>query len=496
MKSAIVFSTLIAAAFCVTSSANTIHVPGDYPTIQQGIDECSPYDTIFVGFGTFTEFLLIDKPVAIIGAHIDHTYIEPPGDGNIVTVTANHVSIENLQVRGGDAYDDAAILLDMVDSCLICDCYIWYNYDGVVFRGGTGNVIRCNFINENLGNGIRLSENPDSLLGAHANIIETNVFNLNHITAINFDHIMMHHYQNIVRGNRIIGNTIGLLMITSQENVIEYNDIQANTHYGVSISMCMGGGENNSFHHNNFHNNGDSGQAYDMFGNNHWCVMGSGEGNYWSDYQGPDNDSNGIGDNPMPISGGGAMDYYPLMNRLYASVEGVVTDSYSYPIPGADVLINYTDLGVHTNSQGYYRYDSVWAGYTSMTFYHEGYLETTFTFIPFTPSQTTVINAVMQLTGDIRGNEQVTPGSFYLEQNYPNPFNGRTIITFELRKSSPVELAIYDICGKVVSEWEYQALAAGWHDIIWDADRRASGVYFARLSAGEDSQTRRMVLLK
>ncbi len=496
MKSAIVFSTLIAAALYVTSSANTIHVPGDYPTIQQAIDGCSPYDTIFVGFGTFTEFLTIDKPVAIIGSHIDHTYIEPPGDGDIVTITANHVTIRNLQVRGGDMYDDAAILLDMADSCLISNCYIWYNYDGVVLQGGMGNIIRCNFFDNNLGSGIRLTENPDSLIGSQVNIIENNVFDLNHIAAINFDHIMMHHYQNIVCGNRILGNTIGILMITSQENIIECNDIQGNTQYGVSISMCMGGGENNAFLRNNFRNNGDSGQAYDMYGNNYWCAMGSGEGNFWSDYPGPDNDSNGIGDDPMPISGGATFDYYPLMNPLYASVQGVVTDSFSSPIAGADVLINHTDLGIHTDNQGYYRYDSVWAGYTSMTFSHESYQDTTITFIPFTPTQTTVVNAVMQLTSSIKDKGQETPGDFYLKQNYPNPFNAQTKISFSLTKQSPVELTIFDITGGLVNKWAYQSLDAGRYDIVWDASEAASGIYFARLKTNDNSQTRRMVLLK
>jgi nitrous oxidase accessory protein NosD len=490
------FSVVSAIALCLSAQAAIIHVPGDYPTIGQAISGSNPYDTISLGFGTFAEFLSIDKPLAIIGGGIYRSFIEPPGDGNNITISSSHVIIKNLQVRGGDDYTDAAIFLNMVDSCLIENCFIWYDYDGVVLWGGTGNIIRYNYIYSNLGSGIRFAENPENVSGTQYNVIENNAIALNNVAGINFEHIEMRHYMNRVRGNVIEGNNIGILMICSQENDISYNDISANGYRGISISMCLGGGENNSFQHNNIINNGDSIQAFDMYGNNIWCAMNLGEGNYWSDYTGIDSDSNGIGDEPVAISGGGATDNYPLMNRLYASVEGTVTDINSQPVAGVNVLINSNDYNVYTNGQGYYRYDRAIASYISLTFHHEGYQDTAVGPVSSTPGFTTAINMTMRMNSGIENESEVLPVSFSLQQNYPNPFNAQTMISFNLPNPSPVELAIYDIAGAIVARWSYQSLEAGKHDIIWDADTVASGIYFARLKVGEESQTRRMVLLK
>lgn len=494
MKNSIAMAVMIAAVYCVMVSAAIIHVPGDYPTIQQAINSCNPYDTISLGNGTFTEFLTIDKPLALIGAGIYGSFIEPPGDGNNITITSDHVTIEYLQVRGGDAHDDAAILLNAVDSCLIKNCYIWYDYDGIVLWGGTGNVIRCNYIDENLGSGVRLSEDPNAGSGTQTNFIENNMFELNQIAGVNFDHIAVHHYQNIVRGNMLMGNGFGVLMITSQENEISYNDIQANSHYGISISMCMGGGENNLFHHNNFIDN-DS-QAYDMYGNNYWFDSENSRGNYWTDYAGADNDSNGIGDEPRVIAGAGGQDSYPLMRRLYATVSGTVTDINSLPVINVQVLFTGTNLGVFTDAQGHYRCDSLWPGYTSISFVKDGYQTREFDFVPITLSHITTQDAVLLFEGDVGNNEPALPSRMRLLPNYPNPFNAKTTISFDLQKSSAVELTIYDITGVKVARWIYQSLNKGRHDIVWDAGDVSSGIYFARLKSGAGSQTRRMALLK
>jgi hypothetical protein len=79
----------------------------------------------------------------------------------------------------------------------------------------------------------------------------------------------------------------------------------------------MGGGENNTFHHNSFRdNNGGSVQAYDESGGvylDFWFSVSEQEGNYWSDYTGIDEDSNGIGDTPYQIDLWESMDEFPLM---------------------------------------------------------------------------------------------------------------------------------------------------------------------------------------
>jgi parallel beta-helix repeat protein len=84
-----------------------------------------------------------------------------------------------------------------------------------------------------------------------------------------------------------------------------------NTAAGNTVSGCGGGisvhGNGNLLYHNNLLYNGV--QAEDD-GNNQWDD-GS-EGNFWSDYTGPDMDGNGIGDVPYAIQPNG-WDRYPLM---------------------------------------------------------------------------------------------------------------------------------------------------------------------------------------
>ncbi|MGH7453778.1 MAG: T9SS type A sorting domain-containing protein [bacterium] len=85
---------------------------------------------------------------------------------------------------------------------------------------------------------------------------------------------------------------------------------------------------------------------------------------------------------------------------------------------------------------------------------------------------------------------------FQLEQNYPNPFNPSTSIAFALAKAGSVKLEIYNALGQKVARLVNSKLAAGPHNIAWDARNVPSGIYFYKLEAGAFNQTRKMVLMK
>ncbi len=85
---------------------------------------------------------------------------------------------------------------------------------------------------------------------------------------------------------------------------------------------------------------------------------------------------------------------------------------------------------------------------------------------------------------------------YSLDQNYPNPFNPSTKIDFSIPEENIVKLAIYDVLGREVDVLINKEIKAGRHQAVWNADRFASGVYFARLKAGTFNQTIRMILLK
>ncbi len=88
------------------------------------------------------------------------------------------------------------------------------------------------------------------------------------------------------------------------------------------------------------------------------------------------------------------------------------------------------------------------------------------------------------------------PAAFSLHQNYPNPFNPVTVISFDLPRASVVSLAIYDILGRQLESFDLGHLGAGNHSVEYSAASRTSGVYFYRLTAGEFSDVRKMILLK
>ena len=88
------------------------------------------------------------------------------------------------------------------------------------------------------------------------------------------------------------------------------------------------------------------------------------------------------------------------------------------------------------------------------------------------------------------------PMEFAILTAYPNPFNASTTISFELRDASFVNLTIYDITGREVARLVDGMMPAGSHQVVFDAKDLTSGVYFARLTAGDFRGARKMLLLK
>ena len=93
------------------------------------------------------------------------------------------------------------------------------------------------------------------------------------------------------------------------------------------------------------------------------------------------------------------------------------------------------------------------------------------------------------------------PQVFSLAPNYPNPFNPSTTIRYQLPLDTQVSLEIYDVLGQKVRTLVSELKPAGHYLVSWDSrdDRNrhvAAGVYFYRLSAGDFSQVRKLLLLK
>jgi hypothetical protein len=88
------------------------------------------------------------------------------------------------------------------------------------------------------------------------------------------------------------------------------------------------------------------------------------------------------------------------------------------------------------------------------------------------------------------------PSSFALEQNFPNPFNPSTTIKFTVPQYSKVTLKIFDILGREVSTLINENKSAGDYVVNFDASALASGMYIYKLTAGDFTAAKKMMLLK
>jgi len=88
------------------------------------------------------------------------------------------------------------------------------------------------------------------------------------------------------------------------------------------------------------------------------------------------------------------------------------------------------------------------------------------------------------------------PEEFSLEQNYPNPFNPVTKINYELRVTNYARLVAYDVMGKEVATLVNEKQSPGAYQVDFDGSSLPSGVYFYRLTAGDFTDTKRMILIR
>lgn len=77
--------------------------------------------------------------------------------------------------------------------------------------------------------------------------------------------------------------------------------------------------------------------------------------------------------------------------------------------------------------------------------------------------------------------EALTVNDFAVYQNYPNPFNPITSIKFKTPIDSKVRLTITNSLGEDIESLLDEKQSPGIHEVVWDANKYASGVYFANV---------------
>ncbi len=136
--------------------------------------------------------------------------------------------------------------------------------------------------------------------------------------------------------------------------------------------------------------------------------------------------------------------------------------------------------------------------------YASGFLAPTDQDSAFTLILTTPLGDVIDLsttTLAVSENGIINPSKFSLHQNYPNPFNPSTQISYNLPEDAMVNINIYDLIGHSVKTLVSSNQIAGYRSVRWDATNDegqavSAGMYIYIVQAGEQSQTKKMILLK
>jgi len=88
------------------------------------------------------------------------------------------------------------------------------------------------------------------------------------------------------------------------------------------------------------------------------------------------------------------------------------------------------------------------------------------------------------------------PKAYGISDAYPNPFNPVTSFEYTMPEDGMVQVAIYDISGRMVSELVNGYQSAGSYPVVWDAQELSSGVYMVNMTAGDYSTIQKVMLIK
>jgi len=184
--------------------------------------------------------------------------------------------------------------------------------------------------------------------------------------------------------------------------------------------------------------------------------------------------------------GGTDWSRYPIQSQFHFSWVTFVDDSVGWIVGSKGAIMKTTDAGATWNS--------VPSG-TTVTLRAIFFKDENHGYIVGDSGKVLLYDTTFTtyISPDRRGIQSVT---FEVSQNYPNPFNPTTTIRFSIPHNEIVELKIFDVLGKEVQTLTNQEYRAGTHTIQFNASKLASGTYLCRLTAGENTATRKIVLIK
>ncbi len=191
---------------------------------------------------------------------------------------------------------------------------------------------------------------------------------------------------------------------------------------------------------------------------------------------------------------------YPDQNGIALENFSDSTLTVSVALVGQGSSANVAFQGGVTNGKTYFMND-VYNQLTDSVTFSGGMAHYSATLPPYGSAVYVLSDSVIHMTYPaitaIRpGTNTQVPVHYSLSQNYPNPFNPTTTIRYAIPARSRVTVKVYNTLGQLVETLVDSEQSAGEHQVIFDGDGLASGVYFYKLTAGSFVKTNKMMMIK
>ena len=336
LLASILLLSILSPSFFSTAHANpgTVNVPGDYPSIQLGINHAIVGDTVMVGLGVYNERVVLNKTVHLVGAARDGTIIDGQRTGTVVTVTVDSASITGFTIRNPATFGNAVELLH-VNNTSVTNCAISTDVGsgrptgaGLDLYGSNGTLVDGNVFTHSL-YGVNMSFSVRNRI-SNNRMLNSTLIGVEFLDSAN-NTIVQNRIEygeegldltgpgtigNNVTRNALVGMSLSGVFLIDRAfgNLFVENSFLLN-HIGVNIQNVT---SQNTLYHKSFLRSGfrhvnhvfPGDGALDVWDNRSLGGPVKG-GNYWDDYMGTDGDGDGIGDTNRPADG---VDTYPLMS--------------------------------------------------------------------------------------------------------------------------------------------------------------------------------------
>jgi hypothetical protein len=189
----------------------------------------------------------------------------------------------------------------------------------------------------------------------------------------------------------------------------------------------------------------------------------------------------------------------------YGYIEGYVSDSLGTPLYGAEVFYGYreelmsgyyTRLETYTDTSGYFIIYEI-AKIFNLTVSKENYQSEYRALQVWPDSTVTVLVSITDTTYQAIDSKHIAvPNNYSLSQNYPNPFNPITTIRFYLPKPEHISIEVFNSLGQRIVYLANEKKSSGNHHIYFNGNGFSSGVYYYKLTAGDFTETKKMLLIR